>query len=242
MVQTDIQQGRMDLGIITIATGKYVKYVDGLAKSINENLVADKIKTIFVLTDDTKVSNYTSETNVAALQREWLPWPLSTLMRFHDILKHKELFKQYDYLMFIDADMIINEEVVVEDVMNDLFGVWHPGFVREGSVGPFERNPKSTAYLPNNYGGPYLQGCLFGGKTSNFLELCETIAHNIEEDLKHNYIAQWHDESHLNKYFSTKLKDLTVLSPSFAYPEKWDLPFARIITHLDKNHNEIRSK
>jgi hypothetical protein len=47
----------------------------------------------------------------------------------------------------------------------------------------------------------YYQGCLWGGKVPDVLEMIEELESRVNEDLKNNVIAVWHDESHMNKYF-----------------------------------------
>lgn len=71
--------------------------------------------------------------------------------------------------------------------------------------------------------------------------MAKTISENIEIDLKeHNIIAQWHDESHMNRYFHQNTPTIE-LSPSYCYPESWSLPFNKKLLALDKNHSEIRN-
>ena len=43
---------------------------------------------------------------------------------------------------------------------------------------------------------------MFGGKTIDFLKMSDLLEKNIDIDEKNNYIAIWHDESHLNKYIN----------------------------------------
>ena len=65
----------------------------------------------------------------------------------------------------------------------------------------------------------------------------------IDQDDKNGIVAVWHDESHLNRYLSETfaLDQLKTLTPSYCYPESWNLPFKKKILALDKNHAEVRS-
>ena len=53
-------------------------------------------------------------------------------------------------------------------------------------------------------------------------------------------IAIWHDESHLNKFFTIN-KPTTILSPSYCYPESWILDYNKKLLALDKDHESIRN-
>jgi histo-blood group ABO system transferase len=74
--------------------------------------------------------------------------------------------------------------------------------------------------------------------------MMEIVVAQIETDLQKNFIAVWHDESHLNRFFIDHLPT-KILSPSYCYPENaqnyraiWHLK--RKLVALDKNHNEVR--
>jgi hypothetical protein len=87
--------------------------------------------------------------------------------------------------------------------------------------------------LPSPNKSSCFQGCLFGGFTSDFIELCTECRKNIDIDLKKQIIAIWHDESHMNKYFS--LNPPMHFHPGYSYPESLNLPYEKIIFQLDKD-------
>ncbi len=72
--------------------------------------------------------------------------------------------------------------------------------------------------------------------------MSETIAKNINIDAEKDIIAVWHDESHLNKYFSdhtpTKILDCGYCAPESA----WDIPFAKKILALDKSVDKLKGR
>ena len=58
-----------------------------------------------------------------------------------------------------------------------------------------------------------------GGRTAEYLDMCETLACNIRDDFNRGIIAKFHDESHVNKYFrSHKCK---ILPAEYCIPEEW---------------------
>jgi hypothetical protein len=69
--------------------------------------------------------------------------------------------------------------------------------------------------------------------------MCNILRNRIEEDLRKNYIALWHDESYMNRYMIEN-PPTTILSPVYAQPQNW-ASFGRTkIMHVDKNHLEVR--
>lgn len=52
-------------------------------------------------------------------------------------------------------------------------------------------------------------------------------------------MAVWHDESHWNRYCIDH-KPTTILSPSYCYPESWNLPYKKRLLALDKDHIAYR--
>lgn len=236
---------------ITIATGNYYnKFIPNLYESMVKYFKFDF--NLLCLTD-----NIDSEQNFIKKYIKHSSWPYSTLMRYHHILKYIDILKKYDYVFYIDSDMIIYDHIEYNEIISDRVGILHPGFYNsQRSEFSYETNLKSKACVRHNEGSNYYQGCLQGGSLQNFIHLCSTIKTNIDEDLTRNIIALWHDESHLNKYFIDNPPTLS-LSPDYALPENWigkikkwmkkdacwnilyETSTPKII-HLEKIHEEIR--
>src|SRR3990167_690719 len=92
--------------------------------------------------------SYTS-INATIFKTEPLEWPMPTLMRYHLFLQQEEKLKEYDYLFYIDADMVIVDHIGDEILPKEgLMGAQHPMYaLRAGYVPPYEPNPESTAYI-----------------------------------------------------------------------------------------------
>ena len=66
-----------------------------------------------------------------------------------------------------------------------------------------------------------MQGAFNGGRSKEFLQMCEQLSKNTHEDLENNVIALWHDESHLNKYIINRR--YKTLPCNYSYPEGWNI-------------------
>jgi hypothetical protein len=149
-------------------------------------------------------------------------------MRYHAMLKQRELLSQYDQIFYMDIDMLVCNHVTEEEIfIEGLTAVIHPGYPDS-----FERRPESTAFVAGS--PPYYQGCFIGGCVRNFLEMCEVIARNIDIDDGNGIVAVWHDESHLNRYLVDHPPQKK-LSPAYCFPETYSNQIK--IKHLDKGND-----
>ena len=153
-----------------------------------------------------------------------------------------EKLKQYDYVYHIDSDMkmvsTIGKEILGQRVCID-----HPGYFDNNKIlnYPYDRTPGFNAYVPYDEINQkkYYQNCLQGGSSAEFIKMAETIKIWLNDDIRQNFIPIWHDESYMNRYMIDNPPDV-ILSPSYAYPEHWQVPVEKKIIHLHKNHYEIR--
>lgn len=224
----------MKIAILYICTGKYNQFFDGFYASSEKYFLKGIAKIeYFVFTDDMNLSN---SQNVHLFKRECKGFPLDSLFRFDMFLSIKENLKDFDYVFFFNANMLFVAPVGIEFIpqKEKLMAVLHPGYYNKPVfLYPYERNKKSTAYIPpfkNNY--HYYMGSLNGGGIKEYMKLIEECSKNIHIDYEANYIAMVHDESHLNKYLSEH--NCLKLSPAFAYPEGKKLPFIPKIIIRDK--------
>jgi histo-blood group ABO system transferase len=237
------------IGLCIVATGKYIQFVKPLLDSAEKYFCPQHRKTYFIFTDSTEHDLLTTpyKERIVILPQKRLGWPYDTLMRFSIYNEHKNLFADTDYMFATDADMLF-VGLEENEILHDRVATQHPGFEKNiplwGSEPPYDRNTFSTAYIPYNEGTHYFAGGFYGGATTEFISMIDTLTKNILTDLeKYNYIALWHDESHLNRYFIDH-KPSMILDRSYCYPEngiaKGYPPCSPKLLALDKNHNEIR--
>jgi len=157
-------------------------------------------------------------------------WPLPTLHRYHLFLREEKLLEEYDFIYYIDADMLFVSPVR-DEVLGDLVGAVHPMYYTRQMINPpYEPNDKSTAFIPRpgrviTEGGKkrfqplYFAGGFQGGRSDEFIKAMKVMKARIDEDFsKNNYIAIWNDESHWNRYCFEN-PPTVVLNPSYVYPD-----------------------
>jgi hypothetical protein len=134
---------------------------------------------------------------------------------------------EYDFLFFFNANCLFVDRITEDEFLpkNNLLVVQHPGYYnKQNNQFAYERNQKSTAYIGMEIGKYYICGGINGGRTKTFIKLARVLKDNIDNDYRNGIVAKWHDESHINHYIIDR-SDFTLLSPSFCYPENWNLPF-----------------
>lgn len=234
----------MKISILVVCTGKYIKFFEPLYKSIMEKFLPKYEKTIFFFTDnDCSVPD-----NVVKTIIKRRGFPGDTLYRYHYFLLQRQRIEQTDVTYYMDVDSFVKDYVgdeILPTESTPLVGCLHPGFYK--TTRPFgtpEMRARSTAFL-NDRSHLYICGGFNGGLSKSFMNLSEQIAHNIDVDMKNNIIARFHDESHINAYYSKNKTLFKLLTPSYMFPESWTTRqnlkglVPRILA-LDKNHAEIR--
>jgi histo-blood group ABO system transferase len=226
----------MKIGLLTIATGKYIQFVNPLWESVKKHFMKNHEVTMFVFTDS---KDFIPEPGQIKIAQQHIPWPGPTLYRYNIFKNSENLIKEMDYLYYSDADMLFVNDVG-DEILGDLVATQHPGFYNKPrELFTYETNPESKAFIPKDKGTKYFAGGFNGGKTLEYLKLITESAENIAHDARRGIIAVWHDESHMNRYFSVNEPTL-ILNPSYCYPESSNIPFERKLLALDKNHNEMR--
>lgn len=226
-------EAKKRVAICFIGTNKYLNFFETFYRSIKKLFLPDCEKTIFLFTDG-PVCEYPDVKTVAI---EHQPWPFITLQRFETILKVEQELKEFDWFVYLDADMLVNTKISFADFFNTekkWFGVQHPGFLNGGGTFEFRKKSKAAVNPATDDISTYWQGCLWGGKIEPVIELCKELSSRTNVDLQNNLIAIWHDESHLNKFYIENKQHVHTLNAGFAYPEKWQLPFRKNILHVHK--------
>lgn len=226
------------VAILYICTGKYYVFWKDFYESFEKFFLLNSDKHYYVFTDKKRI--YKEESvNVHKIMQKSLGWPDNTLMRFSMFLRIENELKDYNYVFFMNANCICVNRVLEADFLpvgQNLLVVKHPGFYsKDNDEFDYDRNIMSTAYIEKGRGEFYVCGGVNGGTPEGFLKMAQELNSNILLDKSKKVIAKWHDESHLNRYILDRT-DFKILSPSYCYPENWNLPFEPIIMVRDKSN------
>ena len=167
--------------------------------------------------------------NVKAFEIAPFGWPEATLLRYQ-IFESQIVELDTDILMHLDADMLISRSpwsrIKLRLARENVCLVSHPGFwrptaarrlalyirhpllgykdlrirIKQGGLGAWESDPNSKAFVPRKSRKEYFCGGTWFGKREAINEMMIKLVQGVTDDIERNYIARWHDESHLNKW------------------------------------------
>lgn len=225
------------IGILYIATGRYKVFWKKFYQSCEAYFLPGIEKRYLVFTDAKRI--YCENNNrVSKYHQEKLDWPGNTLYRFHTFLKAEAEMLNCDYLFFFNSNSrfadIVGEDILPNGITdNGLVVAQSPAFrFSKRSDFKYEKNPLSTAFIPDYTGTHYFIGGLNGGKTTNYLQMIKTLRNSVDKDLAQGIVAVWHDESHLNRYMIDK--NPKILGYEYVSLEDWELPYRTRLLFLDK--------
>lgn len=220
------------VGLVVMATGKYISFAFPLINSAEKYFCKNHQVTYFIFTD----GKVTPRKNVVFVYQPKLGWPFDTMNRFQAYYNARQLLSEQDYIFACDADMLF-AGTVGDEILGERVATRHPFFMDRR--GTYETNPISTAYVSDKEGQFYFCGGFYGGSRDEFFKLTKKNMDNIKKDLLKGFIAIWHDESHLNRYFIDN-KPTLILPPSYCYPQDSGFPCEQKLIALNKNHGELR--
>ncbi len=144
-------------------------------------------------------------------------WEDATNSKFQNIVSLENDLKKDKItdMFYFDADTTIKTKFNHKWFMiGDLVGGQHYNDYMKNK--PYDRNPKSAAYIPKDTNLPqtYYYGAFFGGKVENVMKFCKQLIENQKKDKLIKYEPVWNDESYINNYFHYN-KPSTVLNNDF---------------------------
>jgi hypothetical protein len=226
----------MKICFLLIATNKYISFLPQFIDSARKHAFKNHEVDFTLFTNHTTIKEINA--NIVNIPHE--PWPMPTLKRYDYFYSQRDKLLEYDYLFYSDVDMKFVADIG-DEALSNLVATIHPGFYNKTPLHfTYERNPESNAYIPYGMGKRYYAGGFNGGSSDDFINMAMNIVAWRQADELKNIIPVWHDESYLNKFLSI-IEPTLELTPSYCYPESWNLPFEKKLLALDKNHAEMRS-
>lgn len=223
------------VSLCVIATGKYDGFVPRLIESARRYFLHGRDVTYSIFTDSVIILTESSRSFNPYLTPH-LPWPLPTLLRYHEMTR---TIRGYDYTFYIDADMEFVRPVG-DEILGDLVAVQHPGFFgKPRHEFTYETNPRSRACISAHEGTHYFAGGFQGGSREHYGKATAWMRDAINEDLRNHAIAEWHDESHWNRYLASMPPSI-ILSPDYCSTPQMRHDTRKIVA-LDKEHEALRS-
>ncbi len=238
---------RQQIGVLCITTGKYKQFFNQLYEGVKKYFLLNHDIKIFLFTDE--FISYEIDDRVKIEQHLILSYkfPFATLYRYRIFAPHQHRLREMDFLLYLDIDMGIINEVTDEILVNGLMAVRHPGFFTNNGWGDSNNPSNSKSFLPTSMRKHYYCGGTQGGDSWSYLDACKIMSENITEDERNGVIAEWNDETHWNFLLHTTNMKVNEFSPSYCMPEPerlrqaWGLTELKpIISALDKDHKAIR--
>lgn len=236
----------MKIGILVVATKRYVDFVGQLWDSMRQHFFADGSAdvTMYVHTDYEKpLTQQNGKYKLVQIPQDHLGWPFATLYRYRIFDRNRWTFiKECDHLYYLDADSKFVGPVGKE-ILGNHVATTHPGFWRHDHA-PFshERRSSSRAYVPEVQRKEYFCGGFQGGASTTYMMIAGHLATQIDLDIQDGIVAEWHDESHWNRW-CTVMPPSLILPPEYCVPEEFakDWPKPPKILALKKDHKAYRS-
>ena len=198
------------IAVYYIATNKYITFFDDFFNGLSNFFPGIK-KKVILLTDCDEVNFKEKETDEIEIVQNHIDhyyWPIPTLFKMFYI--DKFFADDCDYHFYLNSNIKMTKELCFDGDFDMCFTKHYLSdklslyTINNGNNNNCVIPPSwakchiSQREIPNN--AKYCQGGFFGGKTENIKHLLADINIMIKDDLKHNIIPIWHDETYLNKY------------------------------------------
>jgi histo-blood group ABO system transferase len=225
----------VELTILIIATRNYVGFARELITTIDRLVRLDGGVQILVFTDQPGFFEdlQASVDRLDVISIPSLGWPYATLLRF-GIFENNWHAIRGRSVMYLDADTRIvsslsSSQFCGSEWQDGVALVEHPGFFGRSpwirllmriGFGPWETRRRSRAFVPIGRRNRYVCGGVWMGRRDSIRTLVEDLSSRVRADLRDGLIAVWHDESHLNNWYSRNR--CSVLDSRWAYSHKYD--------------------
>jgi hypothetical protein len=211
----------MKIGIILIATNSYIVLAVRFIKRFVHFYKGDAEITFYIFTDEDPSIYLPDNINVVFIETHHKNWVEGTDSKFSSIISIEDKLLNEDYVLYVDSDTNIDKDFNEDWFIGESVGGQHYGdqghMLTQGR--PFERNPRSMAYIPRDtkLTETYYYGAFFCFSSKKMIEFCKLMKSWQVADKQWGYEPGVNDESFLNKEFHFNPPEKVVLCRDFKF-------------------------
>ncbi|XP_030623871.1 globoside alpha-1,3-N-acetylgalactosaminyltransferase 1-like [Chanos chanos] len=218
------------VGLVVLAVGRYVHYLQGLLSSAELNFLPEVAVTYYILTDSPRQLDPPPSLGpmrkLRVIPVAEMPGLKRLALRRMDLLAKfikEQVQWEVDYVYCMDVDQTFTGPVETE-ILGKLVATLHPGFYNKPrQTFPYETDKESAAFVFEGEGDYYYTSEFYGGLCKRVLALVQSCSQLILKDEERGIHARILEESYLNRYLINN-RPTCVLSPEYSWWESQNSP------------------